>query len=262
MINIIIQKFKEQFRSIIYYFVGLFVYAWMIVGLYPSISTVKADYLQQMPENLIKFFGADTLAITKFEGFMSMEFLSLFFILIIAFFIGSSAGSTIAGAIERKTIEFQLSQPISRTKLVLSETFVSLFYLATLVWSISLSIFAFCKLYHIDVKDSGLLAFSITATAFLWAVYGISLLISSMLKTKITVATATVSVTMAFYIFTAMTNMVEKLKNYDKLSLFYMYNPQKLLETGTVDWFHIEILLGILILGLISSLIIFNNKDL
>ena len=264
MINIIIQKFKEQFRGVIYYFIGLFAYAWMITGFYPSISKVDLEKLYSTyPEEMLKFFGAtDMLSLSKFEGFISMEFLSLFFILIISFYVAASAGSTIAGSIERKIIEFQLSQPISRIKLVLSEAFVSLFYTLILVASSSLSMFGLAKVYDVDVSIKGLLAFFVVATAFLWAIYGIAIFISSLLKTKITVAAATLSLVMGFYVFTAMTNMVDKLRNYDKLSLFYMYNPQKLLETGVIDWTHIEILLGILILGLISSLIIFNNKDL
>ncbi|MCL5410802.1 MAG: ABC transporter permease [Patescibacteria group bacterium] len=264
MFNIIIQKFKEQFKSIIYYFVGLFAYAWMIVGLYPSIKKIDLEKLYATyPKEMLKFFGAnDMLSLSKFEGFISMEFLSLFFILIISFYVAASAGSTIAGSIERKTIEFQLSQPISRIKLVLSEAFVSLFYTLALIACSSLSMYGLTKIYDVDVSVKGFLAFFVVATAFLWAIYGISIFISSLLKTKITVAAATLSIVMGFYVFTAMTNMVDKLKNYDKLSLFYTYNPQKLLETGTVDWTHVEILLGILILGLVSSLIVFNNKDL
>lgn len=262
MYNIIIQKLKEQFRAVIYYFIGLFAYAWLIVGLFPSIRNVNSVYYEQMPKNLLKFFGSDMSVMTKFEGFISLEFLSLFFILIIAFFIGSSAGSTIAGAIEGKTIGFQLSQPISRTKLILSEAIVSLFYTVVLVKATSVSIFVLCKFYDVEVSLKGLVAFSVVAIIFLWSIYGIAIFISSLLKSKITVAAATLSFVMGFYVFTAMTNMVDKLKNYDRLSLFYMYNPQKLLETGVVNWLHIEILLGILILCLASSLVIFNNKDL
>ncbi len=264
MYNIIIQKLKEQFRGVIYYFIGLFVYAWMIVGLYPSIEKVDLEKLYATyPKEMLKFFGAnDLLSLSKFEGFISMEFLSLFFILIVSFYVAASAGSTIAGSIEKKTIEFQLSQPISRIKLVLSEAFVGLFYTLALVVCSSLSIYILAKMYSVDVSLKGLLAFSMVATVFLWAIYGIAIFISSLLKTKITVAAATLSLVMGFYVFTAMTNMVDKLKNYDKLSLFYMYNPQKLLETGVVEWSHVLVLLGILFLGLISSLIIFNKKDL
>lgn len=263
MFNIVNQKLKEQLKSVSYYVIGLFAYAWMIVGLYPSIEKVDLEKLYtSYPEELLKFFGGDISAMSKFEGFISLEFLSLFFILIASFYVAASAGSTIAGSIEKKTIIFQLSQPISRTRLVLSEALVTLFYSFAMVSLTSLFILILSKLYHVKLLETGLAAFTIVATVFLWAIYGIAIFISSILKSKITVASATVSIVMGFYVFTAMTNMIDKLKNYDKLSLFYMYNPQQLLETGTVNSTHIEILLGILILGLISSLIVFNNKDI
>lgn len=262
MLTIIIQKFKEQYKGILYYFLGLFLYTWMIVGLYPSISRVKADYLQQMPTNLLKFFGGDVASIMTATGFLSLEFLSLFFILIIAFYIGSAAGSTIAGQIEKKTMDFQLSQPVSRTKLVLSETILGLCNTFILTALTTIAIYLFAKLYNVPISNSGLIAFAVTAIAFLWSIYGIGLFFSSILRTKITVASATVSLTMAFYIFSSMTRMVDKLSKLDKCSLFYLYDPQKLLDTGKINLDHILILAAIFIVGLISSLIIFNKKDI
>jgi len=262
MINIIIQKIKEHFKGVVYYAIGLIAYAVMIVGLFPSISSVKFDYLQSMPENLIKFFGGDVLAMTTFNGFISMEFLSLFFILIIAFFIGSSAGSTIAGSIEKKTMDFHLSQPISRTKIVLAETITGLFYTAFLVFATSGSLYLFGKMFDVVISNKGLIVFSIVATIFLWAIYGIAIFISSVLKSKIAVAGATVSIVMAFYVFTAMTSIIEKLKDYDKFSIFYAYNPQELLGTAQISTHQVEALLLILVTGLIASLIIFNKKDI
>lgn len=262
MINIIKYKIKEQFKSILYYLVGLLLYSFMIVGLFPSIGGVKSAALQSIPEPFMKFFGGDITSLTSFNGFISIEFLSLFFVLIVAFYIGASAGSTIAGSIEKKTMDFQLSQPISRTKIVIAEAIVSLIYTFILVFATSLSIYIFGQIFNIDVSNQGLVAFTVVATTFLWAIYGIAILFSAVLKNKITVASATVSLVMAFYVLTAMTSIVEKLKNYNKFSIFYAYNPQKLLENGQINLHHIEALLLILIVGLVTSIFIFNKKDI
>ena len=261
MISIIRQKFKEQFVSIIYYFIGLLAYAWMIIALFPYIENVKSAYLQQLPESFIKFFGGDALSIGKFEGFISIEFLGLFFILIVSFFVASSAGSTIAGAIEKKTMDFQLSQPISRTRLVISESFVTMIYTALLVFATALAILVLCKLYNTPISSIGLLAFAVTATALLWSIYGIAIFLSAILKSKITVAAAIVSLTMGFYVLSAMTTIIDKFSKFAKYSLFNDYVPQKLLETGTFNWHQIEIWGIIFAIGLIGSLLVFNQKD-
>lgn len=263
MINIIITKLKDQYKTVLYYAVGLIGYAWMLIGLFPTIKNAGFEELMnKYPKDLLKFFGtSDPLAMTKIEGFLSLEFLYLFFILIISFFIGSSAGATITGSIEKKTMDFQLSQPISRTKLLISETIASLINTFLLVVATSLSILLLTKIYNVSISLSGLIAFSVVATAFLWAIYGIAIICSSMLKSKITAAGTTVSIVMAFYIFTSMTSIIEKIAEYDKYSLFYLYEPQKLLQTGTINWGHLAILLSISIIGILSATVIFNKKD-
>jgi len=255
------QSFKEQFISIIYYYIGLLGYTWMMVGFFPLIESIKGVYLEQMPETFLKFFGGDMLSMTNFEGFISIEFLALFFILIVSFYVASSAGSIIAGAIEKKTMDFNLSQPFSRNSLVLSESLVTMLYTGLLVSLTTLSIFILCNLYKISISPNGLLAFALTATVFLWSIYGIAIFLSSILKSKITVAAVTVSLVMGFYVFTAMTAIVDKLKDFARFSLFYNYNPQKLLESGQPNWHQLEIWAIILLVGILGSLFIFNRKD-
>lgn len=263
MLNIITRKFKDQLLSLLYYFGGLLAYSWMMIALFPSMKTADlANVYQQFPKELLKFFGANGIeTMGTIEGFLSLEFLSLFFILIIAFYIGSSAGSTIAGAIEKRTMDFQLSQPISRTKLVFAETLVGLFNTFLLVALTVLSIFLLGKGYDVSLKNQGLITFGFVATIFLWSFYGVAMLLSSILKSKIAVAGLTVSIIMGLYVFNAMTKIVDKLAKYDKFTLFNMYDPQKLLTAEAINWNQILILATILIVGVIGSLIIFNKKD-
>jgi len=249
--------------GLFYYFIGLFLYAWMIMAVFPSVKSIKGAYIEQMPEQFLKFFGGDSaLTLSTIEGFLSIEFLSLFFVLIIAFYIGSVSGATMAGAIEKRTIDFQLSQPISRTKFVLAETIVGLLGTMILVISTTLSMYLLSKTYKTPMNTSGLVVFSVVATVFLWAFYGVGLVFSALLKNKITVAALTVSILMAFYVFNAMTRIVDKLAKYDKFTLFNMYNPQELLKNGNVNFTHLAILIIILVIGICVSLVVFNKKDL
>lgn len=263
MLTIIKYKLKEQFKGVCFYFAGLFLYAWMMIGLFPSVAKVKDTYSQALPENVLKVFGADNMqSIGTITGFVSLEFLALFFVLILAFYIGSSAGSTIAGPSEKKTVDFSLSQPISRTKFLLSGAIVTIFYIILLVFLTSASMLALSYIHHNPFSASGMFAFFVVASFFLLSFYGIAIFLSSILKNKLSVAGGTVWILVVFYMLTAMTKIVDKLKNYDKFSLFYAYNPQKLLETGVINWTHITILVIVFFAGLVGSLIVFNNKDI
>lgn len=264
MLNIIFQKFKEQKNSIIYYAAGLFAYTWLLIGMFPTMQKSDMESLtKSMPEEFMKFFGGDGfLSYTKIEGFLSLEYLGFFFILIIAFYIGSSAGSAIAGSIEKRTIDFDLSQPINRTNYALGSFLLGLKSSAFLVAFNAFIIWFLCKAYDIDIKNNGLFAFAITAIFFVWAIYGIAAFLTSIFRSKLSVVLTTVVITLGFYLFTSLSNIIDKLKDFNHYSLFYLYNPQKLLIDGTINWTHILILSAILIAGTTSSIIIFNKKDI
>lgn len=265
MINIILRRIKEQTTPVLYYLLGLVGYAWIMIAFYPAIQkNMNLDeYLKQMPEQFIKFFsGGQTISYGTIEGYLSMEYLSLFYILILVMFIGSSAGSTIAGMIEKKTMDFMLSQPVSRTKYVLADTAVGLASVLLLVVMTSVSIFLLCHIYKIPVHEHGLVAFTVIATVFLWAFYGIALFLSSFLKTKISVSMTTLMIMLAFYIFTSLTNIVDRLKNYDKFSIFHLYKNQEILTSGTINWTHFGILILIAAVGIVGAVIIFQKRDI
>ncbi len=264
MLNLIVQRLREQFRGIIFYLIGLIGYAWVMIAMFPSINkTMNLDeYVNQMPKEMIKFFsGSETLSYSKIEGFLSMEYLSLFFVLIIIFYIAASAGSAIAGTIEKRIMDFNLSQPISRTKIVLGETMVGLFYTFVLVNLTTVSIWLLCKAYDIVIQGKGLIAFSVAATVFMWAIYGIAIFLSSVMRSKIGVVAATVFIVLAFYISNSLANIIDKIAKLKDYSLFTLYKPQTLLETGTINAHQVEVCLLIFVVGLTASIIIFNRKD-
>lgn len=263
MWNIIKQQFKEQRNSVLIYIASLLGYTLLMISMFPQMKKMDMEALiASYPEEIAKFFGESGMAsYSTIEGFLSMEFLSFFFIFILLFYIGSTAGSAIAGQIEKKTIDFNLSQPISRTKILLSNTAITLFLSFLIVSIVSLSIGVLCNLYDITISSQGLIAFSVLATSLIFAFYGISILLSSLFRSKISVMLLTVGFSLASYVFLSMTRLVDKLKDFDKFSIFYLYNPEEVLKSGEINLTHIGILAGIFFVGLMGSLVIFNRKD-
>lgn len=264
MYNIFIQKIKEQYLGVIYYAAGLLAYTWLMIGMFPSMKTFDIEsYLKQMPESMTKFFGGDLgMQYSKIEGFLSVEYLSIFFVFIVLFYVGSSVGGAIAGGRERKTLDFDLSQPISRSKYALAQFIITIKFTILLVLFNAFAIWILCKGYHIAIKNNGLLAFALLASCFFLAMIGIAALLSSISKTKIAVILVTVFFSLGSYILLSLTNIFDKIKDLKYISIYYLYNPQKTLETGNIDWWQITILLLIFLVGIISSLVIFNRKDI
>lgn len=263
MNNIFLQKIKEQYLGVIYYATGLLAYTWLMIGMFPSMKSFDIESaLKQMPESMTKFFGGDLgMQYSKIEGFLSVEYLSIFFVLIILFYVGSSVGATIAGNSEKKMLDFDLSQPISRTKYALSHYLISILFTILLVAFNVFVIWLLCKCYNVSISNKGLMAFMLQASVFFLAFIGIAAFLSSIVKSKMTVVLVTVFFSLGSYIFLSLSNIFDKLKDYKKISIYYLYNPQKILESGDINWWHITILFSIFLIGIISSLIIFNRKD-
>ena len=164
---------------------------------------------------------------------------------------------------DSSTDDFDLYQPISRTKMLLSETTVTLFNTFLITSSAVYGIWLLCKAYNISISGKGIFVFALTATLLMWAIYGIAILISSLLRSKMSVVAITLAFVLGSFIFYSLSQIFDKLKNYDVLSIFYLYpNPQEILRNGQIFWDKIGILALVLIIGLISSLVIFNKKDI
>jgi len=264
MINIMLRKIKDQFKGVAYYALGLLAYTWLMIGMFPSMQKFDIqEMMRQLPPEMSKFFGGDTgMQYNKIEGFLSIEYLSIFFVLIICFYLASSVGAAIAGNIESKVAQFDLSQPISRTKYALSQIMISVLFTLILVWFNALIIKVLCSAYNVPISNSGIIKFGIVASLFMLAFIGIASFLSSIIKNKLSVTLITVAFALGSYVFLSLSNIVDKLKDFEKLSIYFLYQPQKLLENGDININHTLILASIFLIGLISSLIIFNKKDL
>lgn len=263
MLTIIRQRLKDQFRSVAIYIAALVAYALLMISLFPTLQKMDIQALMaNYPKKIADFFSSSGMtSYNTIEGYMSMEYLGFFFILIVVFYIGSVAASAIAGQIERRTMDFNLSQPISRTEIVVGESIVAVFYSLVIVFSTSLAMFVFGKAFNAPFQVKGLVAFLVIATLFILALYGIAIFLSSILKTKMSVTLLTFGLTLGFYVFTSLTRIVDKLKSWEKISIFHLYNPEQLLKTGSIDWSQAGTLFLIFLVGLLASVLIFNKKD-
>lgn len=264
MINVIKQRFLDQRLGVLYYIIGLSAYSLLLVAMFPSLAKMDLEgYLSQMPEAFLKFFNAtgSLEAYSTLEGFLTMEFLSSFFILIVSFYLASAAGSVVAGGIEKRTLDFQLSQPVSRIKYLFGEVVVILAYTFVLVAVTVFSIWLFALVYNIDTNVGGLIRFALMATVFLWSIGGFALFLSSWLSSKIAVVAATLGFVIASFVFFSLTKIIEKLDDYDKLSLFYLYRPEDLLK-GNINWDYAGIAILIFVAFTSLSAVIFNRRDL
>lgn len=236
----------------------------MIISLFPSVKSFDMQgFINQAPDYLKGFYTSGGIKdIASIEGFLSGEILSFFLIFIVAFFVAGSASSTIAGAIEKKTMDFQLSQPISRTKYFISDFITTLGFTAIISGITLFAIKPICAAYNIPINGAGIAKLWLMAYIMILSIYGISLLFSSIFRSKAAVVSLTVGLTFAFYMLTTLAAAVDKLKDFKPYSLYYYYKPYELMTGSAIEFKDVTVLLLVFLIGSSLGSFIFNKKDI
>ena len=121
----------------------------LTVLMYPSISGVYDDIVNELPEGMIAFWGMSEIGMDTMEGFLNVEFLSYAPIALAVFAILSGT-ATIVSEENEGTLDLLLAQPISRLKLIVVKlTGLTLAY--GIIVSILLSMF-WITVFFIDVE--------------------------------------------------------------------------------------------------------------
>ena len=116
-----LRTIKDHRISLLIYLIIGTAFVWMFVSLFPSMAD-KADELTKLienyPEALMKAFGIgeNVQIFYSLETFMSLEHYSLMWPILLIALTVSYASSSLAGEVEKGTIEFLLSLPMTRWK--------------------------------------------------------------------------------------------------------------------------------------------------
>ncbi len=238
----------------------------MFVFMFPSMSEQSEainQYAEAFPEAMMEAFDFNENTFTTIEGFMSVEYYSLTWVLIIAIFIFALGGSVVAGEIDKKTSEFTYTLPLKRHKIALSKTIASIIMLTVL--TLITFIINYISIQIIDETSSieGNLKFisiSISLSIFLLA---ITTLLSSFFRQKSKVYGIVAGFFILSYMLHIFANINETAEKIYFLSFFKYYgNPTEILLNES---FSISNLLFFIVSSLIlfgASLYIVERRDL
>lgn len=117
--------FKSTGRAILVNGLGIIIYEWLIAWVYPSISNNKPinDLLKQMPPAMLKAFGLEK-GVQSFSDYMAAEFFNLIWLILMAIFTVSLAMKLVSQMVDRGSMAFLLASPLSRGKIILTQTAV------------------------------------------------------------------------------------------------------------------------------------------
>jgi ABC-type transport system involved in multi-copper enzyme maturation permease subunit len=184
------------------------------------------DVLKGLPPALLEVFQINLSSFTSTVGFISARSLSLLYPLLILAFVTGSA-SSISQMIERGTIHFELSLPISRTQWFLSQAmagFLRLLCLVAVTW-ICLTIFAAALWWR----------FAVLALAFgvLW--FGMAYAVTAFVRERNAVNGLVFGLFGTQFMLATLSSVVDGLAWLEGWNVWSAYRPEAVINQG-VPW--------------------------
>lgn len=261
--NLARKTIGDRWKGSVIYAGGIAAYVLMVAALFPTFSkmTGAQDFFEKYPESLLRLFGAEHIDISSFNNYITMQFLSMFFVIIVGAFVISFARGMIAGELHDGTLELLMAQPIKRWKILTSKAAVLLGGIIGMVLVTVLAVFAFGAAFGIDITYSGYLAFLPLAAALFISIAGYSIFFSTVLREPRRVAMASAGLTLLLYLmhFAGITS--PSLEKVGWFSIFHYYDPLHVLDSGTLPVWDILILLAVGAAFFAASLWLFKRKD-
>lgn len=250
------KTFFENKTKLAGYSFGLALYGLTMTLFYPTLQKNLDNFkltLEAYPEGFKKAFGISTDSLSTLEGFLSVEYFSMFWILILSILIFSIGASFVAGEKELGTIDFTYTLPLKRKDIVFNK-FISGILLAFIAGFSGIA-GSLIGAYIIGEQPNlvGFMAFTLIAFTTIFFLLSLTTLLSSIFKNRAKVYTFAAIIFATSYVLQILSSLNKSIEKLYYLSFFKYYgSPENILNTGTVQISYIIVLLvlGIILLGI------------
>jgi ABC-2 type transport system permease protein len=218
--TLIAHQLSRRWRSILAWGVGLGALGALYVALYPSMSGLMDDFVQNAPESLKRWLGNLEGPMTP-EQWMGMEFLNLFIPLALPFLVMLIGARTVAGDEERKNLDLLLGNPLRRRQLIVGAVgtmIVALTAVLALTWVLT---YIAVPIAGVDLAP-GRLATALVALWPMCLLFGTFALFLSTLVRRAFLATVIPAVILVImYLVELLAQLTETMEPARVVSLFY-----------------------------------------
>ena len=266
MLKLIWATIKERKWPVLIYSTSSILLLLLYVALYPSLQSQNqqlAEVMKNMPESFLKAFGMSSSLLTNFtlESLLASKQFSLVFQVLAAILAISIAGNDLSGEIEKGTIEFLLSQPISRLKLYFARFLSGVVLLTFFVAVSTLLAIPLAEAFNVTYVASNYYKLFLVAELYSLAVYSIAYFLSALFSSKGRVYGISAGLITAMYIAYLFAALKDSLDNLKYISFFHYFSAD-VLFSGTIDKVGIFIFSLIIIIGIGIGAVIFKNRDI
>lgn len=235
----------------------------LIVGLYPSIASSGIDfeaYIESFPPEVRNAFLGSVENIGTVEGFLITELYQFVWVLLLGIYFGYVAASAIAGEVEGNSVDLLLSNPVSRSRIVVAK-FCSLLPVIVVVNGITwLAVLVAVALIHEDVNPLDLLVLHTLFVVYHAASASIGLLASVLFDQVRRAQGVAIAIHFVLYLVDSLT-LDTDYEWLGDLALSRHFDAGEILVAGDIDWAGLAFLLVVTILLVVVSAELFERSD-
>jgi ABC-2 type transport system permease protein len=261
--NIFVRELKANFRSLLIW--GVIVILFVMIG----ISKFSAYYenpemlaiLNDMPPALLSAFNMQAFNLTTISGFFGVMF--TYFALIVSI-AAAMWGSDIISKEERdKTVEFSLTLPVTRSRLVTGKALAALVNcigLLLITWGASL---VSAARYQPDSEFYRFLGLCMLALFIMQLIFlAIGIFLGCAMKQYRRASAVAVSLLLGTYFLSVLSGLNENLGFLKYLSPFKYFDAGVLLREARLDLVFVGLSLAIILASMVGAYLTYARRDL
>lgn len=259
------RAFTDTIKTALWFALGLVVYASLMAAFFPSIQDL-GDSIQQLlesyPDALLKAFGlSGEINFGDFAIFISSEYLSFIWPLIVGIFVIMAGAATVAQEIDSGTAELWLSVPESRWRLLLGKMIAIGVAALMLVIVTLLAVWFWSVVLDASIPISRILATGVTLAGFALATTAIASFTSSFSNFRGRAAGLAAAIVLASYLLEVLSGINEQWHWLHYLSYYGAFNPQDAIRAGELYPLQLLALLAVTVVASVAALVIFERRD-
>lgn len=254
----------RRVRGTLYLTGGLLAYIWLSLALFPTLEQAGIDfdvYIDSLPPEVKRGFIGNVQSLTDIDGYLVAQVYQQLWVLILGVYFAYVAARAISSEVENGSIDLLLTNPLSRTRLVVGK-FLSLVPVLVFVNLVSLlAIYEGVVLIGESVDPVNLAMLHALSTLYLLTASSIGLVLSVVFDSVRRAQGAAIGVSFGMFLVDTLTFDTD----YEWLGTFAIsryYDAGAVLTEGDVAFDDVAVLIVVTLLLVMVAAELFERKDI
>ena len=225
--------YKHQRNKLLKISTGIVLYEGLLAWVYPLISDNKSvsDIVGSIPSTVKTVFGVSPEARTDtFEAFISAQFFSRIWSVLLAIYGINTANSLLSKLIDDGSLVFPLTTPVPRSEIITTQNTVLLAANSTIIGATIGGLLVWCSRFGIPIKQLRCLYLGTLALTFFTFISSYSFLLAAWIDGEERASAYAYALTFVFYAFDVIGGLSKRSAWVGSLSIFKIFKPQEILE--------------------------------